>query len=70
MPKTGTLPRSAATVSRAPTTAAGSPGPLVRKMPSGWSASASAAVVRLGTTVIRHPDSASSRSMARFRPQS
>ena len=39
MPKTGFLPSNAATVSRMPGTASGSPGPLVRKMPSGSSAS-------------------------------
>ena len=51
-------------------TAAGSPGPLVRNTPSGLSARVSAAVVRLGTTVMRQPWSASRRSMARFSPQS
>src|SRR6266511_1152135 len=51
IPNTGTLPRRPATVSRAPTTAAGSPGPFVRKTPSGRSASVSAAVVCDGTTV-------------------
>ena len=35
MPKTGTSPTSARTVSAAPTTAAGSPGPFERKTPSG-----------------------------------
>src|SRR5436190_1890782 len=48
MPNTGTSPRRPATVSAAPATAAGSPGPLDRNTPSGPRASTSAAGVDPG----------------------
>ena len=51
MPKMGTRPTRSATAAVGPPSAAGSPGPLERKTPSGSSASASPAVVPAGTTV-------------------
>ena len=65
----GQLPSSAPTVSVAPTTAAGSPGPLERNTPSGAISMTSAAGVLAGTTVtvaIR----ARLRRMLRFIPKS
>src|SRR2546422_1017580 len=50
MPKIGTSPMSAATLSRAYGTASGSPGPFERKTPSGLSAITSRAGVGAGTT--------------------
>ena len=47
----GTRPTRSATAAVWPGSAAGSPGPLERKTPSGSSASTSAAVVPAGTTV-------------------
>ena len=49
---------------------AGSPGPFERKMPSGFIATASAADVAAGTTVVRHPSLASSRREFLFTPKS
>ncbi len=68
MPKTGTFPSSAATVRSASFTAAGSPGPLVRKTPLGRFARTSSTGVAAGTTVTRQPASTSSWIMAFFRP--
>src|SRR6266550_5086880 len=55
---TGTSPRRPATVSAAPATAAGSPGPLDRNTPSGPRASTSAAGVGAGTTSTTQPTAA------------
>ena len=48
-------PRGSRTASAAPTTAAGSPGPFERKMPSGVRAITSAALVEAGTTSTKQP---------------
>ena len=48
--------------------AAGSPGPLDRKTPSGFRASMSSAVAVAGTTVTLQPARASRRRMLRFTP--
>ena len=56
-------------VSRGPLSAAGSPGPLERKTPSGSRARTSAAVVPAGTTVTR-PSAASRRTMVALTPKS
>ena len=48
--------------------AAGSPGPLDRKTPSGFIARMSSADVVAGTTVILQPSPASSRRMLRLMP--
>lgn len=50
--------------------AAGSPGPLERKTPSGWWASTSSAVAVAGSTVTLQPWSARRRRMLRFTPKS
>ncbi len=55
MPKIGFLPIRSRTISRRTGTASGSPGPLERKMPSGFMASTSAAGVVAGTTRTRQP---------------
>ena len=55
MPNTGSLPSSPCTLSRAPSTAAGSPGPFERNTPSGSRASTSAAGVDAGTTSTWQP---------------
>ena len=51
-------------------TAAGSPGPLDRKMPSGFIASTSAAGVSAGTTRTRQPLATRLRRMLRLMPKS
>ncbi len=71
IPNTGTVPASTRVRISAtmPGTAAGSPGPLDKKMPSGSRASTSSAGVEAGTTVTvaRSP---SWRSMASLMPKS
>ena len=53
---------------RTPPVAAGSPGPLDRKTPSGWWRRMSSAVAVAGTTVTRQPAEARQRRMLRFAP--
>jgi len=48
--------------------AAGSPGPLDNRTPSGLRASTSSALVDAGTTVTRAPTEVSARRMLRFTP--
>ena len=62
------LAEQLAHVSIAYGTAPGSPGPLERKMPSGFSASTSAAGVGAGTTFTRKPDATRWRRMLRLMP--
>ena len=68
MPKVGFFSISLRTVGGAYFTSRGSAGPLERKMPSGWSASAASAVVCAGTTVTSKPALTSSRRMLRLIP--
>ena len=71
MPKTGTVPRVASSrISPVMAgSAAGSPGPLDRKIPSGSKARVSSAGVEAGTTVTV-ASSPSWRSMASLMPKS
>ena len=69
MPKTGTRPTRSATAAAGPGSAAGSPGPLERKTPSGSSARTSSAVVAAGTTVTV-PSVVSRSTMVAFTPKS
>src|SRR5260370_42154178 len=70
MPNTGTSPSRPATVSAAPATAAGSPGPLDRNTPSGPRASTSAAGVEAGTTSTKQPTPARGRRIVALMPKS
>src|ERR1700731_4227170 len=70
MPNTGFFSISARITGTAyAPVAAGSPGPLERKMPSGLSARMSAASVRAGTTVTVQPSPASWRRRLRLMPE-
>lgn len=56
IPKTGTSPRMALALSTAQGAAEGSPGPLLKKTPSGFIAITSEAGVFAGTTVTLQPE--------------
>ena len=70
MPNTGTRPSTPRTASMTGATAAGSPGPLETKTPSGPRSRISAEVVPAGTTSRRQPAATSPRAMLSFIPQS
>src|SRR5215472_10861531 len=70
MPNIGFLPINFSTFFLAYGTASGSPGPLERKMPSGFMPKTSSADVAAGTTLTRHPASAKLRRILYLIPKS
>jgi hypothetical protein len=70
MPNTGTFPTISCTVFTAYGTADGSPGPLLKRTPSGFKLSTSEAGQLAGTTVILHPYDARRLKMLCLTPKS